>query len=543
MKRRKFIQLSSTGSLAGFMLNGHMVNAFTRTKLLDNVSEDVIRDRCIVMIQLSGGNDGLNSIIPKNQYDKYASIRPTIRIKETGTNKGIELDSSLGAQDQTLFHPNLLAFKELWDEGKLNIVHGVGYPQLNKSHFSGRALMSRGGDGTDANSNKPDGWMARYLNSAFDHTTYDDPLGIQLGNKKPADEFHSDAEHKVDINLSGQDTAGFYSQLSNIGNPLADYDGQSSEYIDNINFINGMEVTATNYASRISAVFNAGTNNVSYPSYDLADQLKTVAKMLSGGSKTKLFLLRIDGFDNHANQVASQTDSHLGKHADLLLELSESIKAFQDDLESLGIDQNVVTTTFTEFGRKPIQNDNKGTDHGNLGPMFVIGTGVEPGFTGTHLSLDSFTLGGNVKHFDLDTQMQHDYRQVYAAIIGDFLGASSLNIIDTEFDTYDQNRLNLIESPILNNPYEKSTHSTSLVVAPNPVVNDTMIQFSSPMRMRGQLQIHDLQGRIIQELIADFSSGTNQIPLNLSHLANGLYVLTVLDDKNKTMASTKFRKQ
>ncbi len=543
MKRRKFIQLSSTGTLAGFILNGHMVNAFTRTKLLDNVSEDVIRDRCIVMIQLSGGNDGLNSIIPLDQYDKYANIRPTIRIKETGSNKGIELDSSLGVLDQTLLHPNLLAFKELWDEGKLNIVHGVGYPQLNKSHFSGRALMSRGGDGTDANSNKPDGWMARYLNSAFDHTTYDDPLGIQLGNKKPADEFHSDAEHKVDINLSGQDVDGFYSQLSNIGNPLANYGDESSEYIDNINFINGMEVTATNYASRISAVFNAGTNNVSYPSYDLANQLKTVAKMLSGGSKTKLFLLRIDGFDNHANQVESQERSHMGKHADLLLQLSKSIKAFQDDLESLGIAQNVVTTTFTEFGRKPIENANKGTDHGNLGPMFVIGTGVTPGFTGSHLSLDSFTLGGNVDHFHLNTQMQHDYRQVYAAIIGDFLGASSLNIIETEFDAYDQNRLNLISSPILNNPYEKSTHSTSLVVAPNPVVNDTMIQFSSPMWMRGQLQIHDLQGRIVQELIADFSSGKNQIPLHLSHISKGLYVLTVLDDKNKTLASTKFRKQ
>ena len=543
MKRRKFIQLSSTGTLAGFILNGHMVNAFTRTKLLDNVSEDVIRDRCIVMIQLSGGNDGLNSIIPLDQYDKYANIRPTIRIKETGSNKGIELDSSLGVLDQTLLHPNLLAFKELWDEGKLNIVHGVGYPQLNKSHFSGRALMSRGGDGTDANSNKPDGWMARYLNSAFDHTTYDDPLGIQLGNKKPADEFHSDAEHKVDINLSGQDVDGFYSQLSNIGNPLANYGDESSEYIDNINFINGMEVTATNYASRISAVFNAGTNNVSYPSYDLANQLKTVAKMLSGGSKTKLFLLRIDGFDNHANQVESQERSHMGKHADLLLQLSKSIKAFQDDLESLGIAQNVVTTTFTEFGRKPIENANKGTDHGNLGPMFVIGTGVTPGFTGSHLSLDSFTLGGNVDHFHLNTQMQHDYRQVYAAIIGDFLGASSLDIIETEFDAYDQNRLNLISSPILNNPYEKSTHSTSLVVAPNPVVNDTMIQFSSPMWMRGQLQIHDLQGRIVQELIANFSSGTNQIPLHLSHLSKGLYVLTVLDDTNKTLASTKFRKQ
>ena len=543
MKRRKFIQISSTGSLAGFMLNGHVVNAFTRTKLLNNVSEDVIRDRSIVMIQLSGGNDGLNSVIPKNQYDKYASIRPTIRIKESGSNAGIELDTTLGVQDQTLLHPNLQAFKQLWDDGKLNIVHGVGYPLLDKSHFKGRALMSKGGDGTNENSNKPDGWMARYLHSSFDHTTYQDPLGIQLGNKKPADEFHSDDEHKIDINLSGQDAAGFYSQLSNIGNPLADYGDVSSEYIDNINFINGMEVTATNYAERISAVFNAGSNTVTYPQFDLADQLKTVAKMISGGSKTKIFLLRIDGFDNHANQVDSQNNSHLGKHADLLTELSESIKAFQDDLEQLGIDENVVTTTFTEFGRKPIENGNKGTDHGNLGPMFVIGSGVVPGFTGTHLSLDSFTYGGNVNHFDLDTQMQHDYRQVYAAIIGDFLGASSTNIIDTEFDAYDANRLNLISSPILSTPYEKTPKKSSLKIMPNPVLNDTVVQFNCTVWMQGGMEIYDLQGRIVQELRIDFSSGTNQIPLNLSHLSKGLYVLNVIDDRNQIIATAKFTKQ
>lgn len=543
MKRRKFIQISSTGSLAGFMLNGHLVNAFTRTKLLNNVSEDVIRDRSIVMIQLSGGNDGLNSVIPKNQYDKYASIRPTIRIKESGSNAGIELDTTLGVQDQTLLHPNLQAFKQLWDDGKLNIVHGVGYPLLDKSHFKGRALMSKGGDGTNENSNKPDGWMARYLHSSFDHTTYQDPLGIQLGNKKPADEFHSDDEHKIDINLSGQDAAGFYSQLSNIGNPLADYGDVSSEYIDNISFINGMEVTATNYAGRISAVFNAGSNAVTYPQYDLANQLKTVAKMISGGSKTKIFLLRIDGFDNHANQVDSENNSHLGKHADLLTELSESIKAFQDDLEQLGISENVVTTTFTEFGRKPIENGNKGTDHGNLGPMFVIGSGVVPGFTGTHLSLDSFTYGGNVKHFDLDTQMQHDYRQVYAAIIGDFLGASSTNIIDTQFDAYDANRLNLISSPILNTAYEKTPQKSSVKIMPNPVLNDTVVQFNCAVWMQGGMEIYDLQGRIVQELTIDFSSGTNQIPLNLSHLSKGLYVLNVIDDRNQIIATAKFTKQ
>ena len=543
MKRRKFIQLTSSGSLAGFMLNGHLVSAFTRTKLLTNISEDVIRDRSIVMIQLSGGNDGLNTIIPKNQYDKYANIRPTIRIHNSGNHAGIELDSSLSTSDETLLHPNLTSFKELWDDGKLNIVHGVGYPQLNKSHFHGRAIMSKGGDGSESNSNKPDGWMARYLHSGFDHLQYDDPLGIQLGNKKPADEFHSDEEHKVDINLSGQDTSGFYSQLSNIGNPVPDFGNNSSEYIQNIEFINGMEVTATNYAQRISTVFNAGTNSVSYPSYDLADQLKTVARMISGGSKTKIFLLRIDGFDNHANQVDSQTNSHLGKHADLLTELSESIKAFQDDLEQLGIDENVVTTTFTEFGRKPIENGNKGTDHGNLGPMFVIGTGVKPGFTGTHLSLDNFTYGGNVKHFDLDTQMQHDYRQVYASLIGDFLGASSSTIIDTDFDAYDVNRLNLISNPILSNPYEKGPNKNLLKIVPNPVVNDMIIWFSSSEWLRGGIQIHDLQGRIVEDLSVDFSTGINQIPLNLSNLSNGLYVIKVVDDRNQTIATSKFSKQ
>jgi uncharacterized protein (DUF1501 family) len=543
MKRRKFVQISSTGSLAGFMLNGHIVNAFTRTKLLNNVSEDLIRDRSIVLIQLSGGNDGLNTIIAKNQYDKYASIRPTIRIKNSGTNPGIELDSSLSTADETLLHPNLTSFKQLWEDGKLNIVHGVGYPQLSKSHFSGRAIMSKGGDGTDENSNKPDGWMSRYLHSAFDHTTYQDPLGIQLGNKKPADEFHSDEEHKIDINLSGQDTAGFYSELSNIGNPIAEYGDVSSEYIDNINFINGMEVAATNYAARISEVFNLGTNAVTYPQYDLADQLKTVAKMISGGSKTKIFLLRIDGFDNHANQVASQTNSHLGKHADLLTELSESIKAFQDDLEQSGIDENVITTTFTEFGRKPIENGNKGTDHGNLGPMFVIGTGVNPGFTGTHLSLDSFTYGENPKHFDLDTQMQHDYRQVYSSIIGDFLGASSSTITDTEFEDYDVNRLNLISNPILSNRYRKAPIKNLLNIVPNPVDNDMIIQFSSSEWLRGGIQMHDLQGRIVEDLTVDFSSGTNEFALNLSHLSGGVYILNVIDDRNQIIATTKFAKQ
>jgi hypothetical protein len=139
--------------------------------------------------------------------------------------------------------------------------------------------------------------------------------------------------------------------------------------------------------------------------------------------------------------------------------------------------------------------------------------------------------------------MQHDYRQVYASIIGDFLGASSSTIIDAEFDAYDANRLNLISSPILSNPYEKTLQGNSLKIVPNPVVNDMMIRFRSSEWVRGGIQIHDLQGRIVEELTVDFSSGTNQIPLNLSHLSKGLYVLKVIDDRNQTIATSKFTKQ
>ena len=115
------------------------------------------------MVQLRGGNDGLNTIIPLDQYDTYANLRPTIKLKNSGSNAAIQLDSTLSNEDQMLIHPSLTAFKELYDSGKLNIVHSVGYPIVNKSHFAGRAMMFKGGDGTPENSQKTSGWMARFL--------------------------------------------------------------------------------------------------------------------------------------------------------------------------------------------------------------------------------------------------------------------------------------------------------------------------------------------------------------------------------------------
>ncbi|MDG1037507.1 MAG: hypothetical protein P8O89_01035, partial [Polaribacter sp.] len=183
MDRRKFIRLTALGSASTFLVNGHVANAFNQTAAINGIPPEIIDGRSIVLVQLRGGNDGLNTVIPLNQYDTYANLRPKIKqsITAGNPNKAIELDSTLALEDQVYLHPEFIDFKDLYDQGKLNIIHGVGYPVVNKSHFASRALMFKGGDGTPENSNKDDGWMARYLHAHYDLNDYQDPLGIQLG--------------------------------------------------------------------------------------------------------------------------------------------------------------------------------------------------------------------------------------------------------------------------------------------------------------------------------------------------------------------------
>ncbi|WP_139957048.1 DUF1501 domain-containing protein [Flavicella sediminum] len=533
MERRKFIQLSALSSASTLFLNGNQVQAFSKTTLLNTIPSSIIEERAIVLIQLSGGNDGLNTLIPFNQYDEYANLRPTIKIKESGSNGGIPLDNTLALEDQLLLHPSLTAFKSLYDAGKLNIIHNVGYPVINKSHFAARALMFKGGDGTPENANKASGWMARFLHSGYDYANYEDPLGIQLGSKKPSLGFHSEHEHKVDVNLTGQDVSGYYSVISNLGNPTPT-NIPSSDYGKNIKFIGDVESTTNAYSERISEVFNAGSNSsVSYPQYDLANQLKTVAKMIKGGSKTKIFLVHIGGFDTHADQVASSADSHLGNHANLLKELGDSIESFQNDLEAMGLAEKIVTATFTEFGRKPIENGNLGTDHGNLGPMFVIGKHINGGINGA-----SADLSGVTKHYD-ETSMQFDYRQVFTTMISDFLGASENVVTGTEFDDFNgSNKMNLIEeSQVANvehiNPTEIKTNQ--LNIYPNPIEEEVSIKFVSEGIERVHIVLYNLKGGISFKIPQDVVSGINLIPLNIAHLTTGNYVLAIKDSYNRTL--------
>ncbi len=443
MKRRTFLKYSGLLGSSPLVINGMPISTFASYNMLSNFNCDV-EDRAIVIIQLKGGNDGINNLVPFNQYDTYSNLRPNIKLAQSDL---LNLDTSLANADQIGLNPALQGFKQLYEEGNLHIVQGVSYPQNNKSHFKSTDLWLTAGDGTSPNFNIPTGWIGRYLDNRFPDFSglptsgLPDPLGMQLGDKKPSLGFHSEGEHRVDINLSGQDPAGFYSLVQGIGGAAPSFI-PNSEYGAEIQYILNIENSVSAYAQRISAVFNNGMNSgVTYPNISVANQLKTVARLLAGGSKTKVFVLQHGGFDTHVNQVESGATA-TGNHADLLSGLADSLSAFQKDLGDLGISDKVLTVTFSEFGRKAEENGNNGTDHGTLIPMYIIGQPVQAGVSGTNIDLGNLDSTG-APHIN---QLQHDYRQVFGTLLQDWLGASDDGLTAAMMKTYSTTKLPLIDT-------------------------------------------------------------------------------------------------
>lgn len=437
MKRRDFFKNSLALGTGSFLLSQLPFRSFASPEMLPLLNCPDINDRALVIVFLKGGNDGVNTIIPTDQFGVYTGYRPQIGLSMSGNNSLIALDNTLSIEDHVHIHPTMTAFKNMYDAGHARIVQSVGYPNINGSHFKSTDLWLSGGDGTPANSSFTNGWIGRFLGTTFPGlyanpiTEFQDPLGIQLGDRKPSFSYHNHDGAYVAANLSKQDPDGLYDQIQGIGTPGHSVLG-SSEYDQQIAYIMNVENSTNVYAERITNVFNAGTNSsTTYPDTDLSQQLRTVAKLMSGGCKTKVFMVHLGGFDTHALQVESGSP-HIGDHASLLNNLFGSIKAFHEDLTNLGLEQRVVTATFSEFGRQVIENGSFGTDHGTLGPMFLFGSGIEPGMSGTNLDLTQISNGGK----PLETEMQFDYRQVFRTLIQDWLGASNSVAQATQFDVY-----------------------------------------------------------------------------------------------------------
>jgi uncharacterized protein (DUF1501 family) len=533
MKRRNFIQLTASASALSLL----PTEVFALFKSAGMTSCPNVNAKKIVLIQLSGANDGLNTVVPLNQYDAYAALRPNIKLNNTGQSNGvINLDDTLPLQNQIGLHPSLSGFKSLYDRGLMRVVQGVGYTSQDKSHFKSTDLWLTGGDGTSANNNLDSGWIGRFLENYYSNfLTANFPLGIQLGSSDNSLGFHGEVEHGMSININGQDPAGFYSILNGLGGaPPTSI--PNSEYGDLIRFIMASDAETNLYAQSISTAFSRGTNstNVTYPSTSLSNQLKTVAKFISGGLQTKVYLVKIGGFDTHDVQVASNTTTHLGTHANLLTQVSEAINAFITDLNNQNLGDDVIAVPFSEFGRKAGENGNLGTDHGEIAPMFVFGKSINPGVSGTNINLSEAVAANN---FQVQT-VQHDYRRVFSTILQDWFGTSNQTLDLTFYNNttnqgYANSKVsNMIktEYAVPSNCYSNAILSTNdfgnrndIVVYPNPTVET--VNINSINNSINIVYVYSLDGKLVATYRNPMTSDTYSI--DVQNLATGIYTLKV----------------
>lgn len=444
MNRRKFIRNTMGLGFTPVFVNATFMKAYNHMLGFDEFSCSDIQNRAIVFIDLYGGNDGLNTVVPVQQslYDLYASNRPAIALPRTGTSGILNLDSTIAESRQIGLHPSLTGLKMLYDDGKINVVNGVGYSNNSRSHFQASDHWLSAGDATVEYNNVQSGWIGRYISSVFPDnvdkpsSNQPDPLGLELGSASSSLLFKT-AEGKNSNVILSADASGYYNSVTALGAPMpTNY--LSSRFKDEIEYINSIEQSANLFSDRITEVFNSGTNAVSYPDNLLANQLKTVARLIKGGSKTKVFLVHQGSYDTHVRQAEAGATS-TGTHATLLKILGDSVKAFQDDLQALGIEESVLTVTHSEFGRSIDQNANGGTDHGGVNPMFIIGKGVKPGISGNPVDLNKVENRGCI-------DLQFDYRSIYANLLQDFLAVNDTVLATALTPQFVDNKANIVQS-------------------------------------------------------------------------------------------------
>jgi uncharacterized protein (DUF1501 family) len=373
--------------------------------------------RILVVIQMGGGNDGLNTVVP-HAMDEYYKARPTLGISRA---KVLALNDTLG------LHPNLAKLKYLHAAGKLAIVQGVGYPNPDRSHFRSMEIWQTGDPKSQSVTY---GWLGRYLDNACPgcdpRTKRINPMGgISLGGSLPvalksergmsialespdAFQWQPMAEEKSDA----KQAAHTFEKLNRIvAANLQD------PQVARLDFLSRVALNASVSSDRIRSATKKSSVSGNYPANALGRQLQLVAQMIAGGLDTRLYYVSMGGFDTHANQA--------GPHDRLMTELAEGVAAFQSDLEARGEADRVLTMTFSEFGRRVTENASGGTDHGAAAPLFVVGKRVKPGLYGSHPSLTQLDRG--------DLRFTTDFRSVYATVLENWLGAKSVPILGQQF--------------------------------------------------------------------------------------------------------------
>jgi uncharacterized protein (DUF1501 family) len=493
MKRRDFIKsafvLSAFGTQIPVMALGRK-NQFGRIVQWDT-------DRIIILIKLNGGNDGLNTIIP-TQDDIYYNARPSLAISP---------NEALAINEHNGFHPNLSAFHSLYQSGNMSLIHGIGYPDPNLSHFRSSDIWVTA---SDADEYLQTGWIGRLLEQEypdFPSNAPDHPLAIQF-NSANLLEFKT-SESNMGMMVFDPET--MYNLIN--GNYVAGEDDPAPDTYGGteLDFIREVDLLSFEYAEVINETAGQGSNSVEYPETNLGYQMALTAQMISGGLETPIYRIYQSGYDTHADQN--------NDHSNLLLDLNNAVLAFMEDLSNQGLMDRVLVVTTSEFGRRYFENGSTGTDHGTSAPCMVFGNSVVPDMFGEQPSLSNLDQHNNLL-------IQHDFRQLYSSIITDWFGLDqeiATNVFGQEFETipFVQSPLSVKNPPV---PGKFKMHAAY----PNPFNPTTMVSFTLPVMSNVSVRLFNLKGRELQtHHLGRKKPGKHFYKLDGRNLASGNYIVQV----------------
>jgi uncharacterized protein (DUF1501 family) len=378
--------------------------------LLANQAAPPNKGRILVVVQLDGGNDGLNTVVPF-QDDEYRRLRPQLAIAAGEVHR---------LSDQIGLHPELSAFKKIYEDGQLAIVQGVGYPNPNRSHFESMAIWQTARLNPDRGT---PGWLARCLDQRFNARGGDAPalhVSEELlpqtlyGGQRNVPSFTDLEQFRRRLGVADQALAGeqraALDRIGMSGRPAA---GSLLEFVQS--------TSAITYSSsaRLEGIARTNDSGARYSEfYGLARRLKLIAQLIKAGLQTSIYYTQLGGFDTHANQRNS--------HANLLSEVGSSLKSFLDDVGRSGEASRVLVLVFSEFGRRLRENASAGTDHGTAAPVFLLGPGVKPGLHGEHPNLHDLV--------DCDPRHTVDFRLVYATLLDKWLEGQSEVVLGGRFE-------------------------------------------------------------------------------------------------------------
>ncbi len=389
IKRKDFIQIGSLATAS--MMLPKFLKAFEKPMMVPS------GNKVVVVIQFSGGNDGLNTVIPITN-DIYYKERPKL---------GIAKDKTVKLTDEVGLNPALESFKGLYDDGSLAILNSVGYPNPDRSHFRSMDIWQ---SASDSNEYINTGWLGRYLDAqckGCDKPTQaleiDDILSLALKGKQ-----HSGLAFKDPRRLYSSSNEKFYKDISTSHKT-------TEETVDYLYKTMGNTLSSADYIFQQSKLH---PSSATYPNTDMGKNLKTISTLIQSDINTKVYYVSLGSFDTHVNQEAQQKR--------LFTELNDAVKAFTNDLKKNNRFQDVLMMTFSEFGRRVSQNGSNGTDHGTANNMFFISGGLkEKGILNAMPDLSDLNEG-DLKH-------KVDFKNVYATVLNKWLGTDDKAILGKQY--------------------------------------------------------------------------------------------------------------